>query len=157
MPTFDYQFTLDAPHPEVVAFHHSTSVLRRLSPPPIFVQLHHVEPLAEGSISEFTMWFGPVPLRWKALHRNVSAAGFTDVQLSGPLAAWEHKHSFERISAGQTRVNEHIDYRHRSGWRGLLSRIVFNGPGLHMLFAYRRLITTRALKRRSTISVAAHS
>jgi ligand-binding SRPBCC domain-containing protein len=129
--------------------------LRRLSPPPIFVQLHRVAPLAEGSVSEFTMWFGPLPVRWTALHRQVSAAGFTDVQLSGPLAVWEHRHSFEPTSDGRTHISEHIEYRHHSGRRGLLSRALFNGPGLRLLFAYRRLVTTHALRRKSATSVIA--
>ena len=66
MPVFDFTFSVRAPLQAVAAFHHDTRALKRLTPPPVFVQIHSMEPLAEGSRSEFSMWFGPVPLRWVA-------------------------------------------------------------------------------------------
>ena len=63
MPVFDYKFTVDAPATAVSNFHHDTRILKKLSPPPIFVQIHRFEPLGEGSKAEFTLWFGPLPLR----------------------------------------------------------------------------------------------
>jgi hypothetical protein len=80
MPTFDFTFTVNAPLADVREFHRDTSALKRLTPPPTIVQLHDVEPLGEGSVSRFTLWVGPLPLRWTAVHRDVSERGFTDVQ-----------------------------------------------------------------------------
>ena len=48
MPVFDYSFTVDAPLAAVRDFHHDTSALKRLTPPTTIVQLHSIEPLAEG-------------------------------------------------------------------------------------------------------------
>ena len=67
MPTFDYSFTVDAPLDAVRRFHSDTSALLRLTPPPTIVQLQSIEPLAEGSVSKFTLWFGFLPLRWTAV------------------------------------------------------------------------------------------
>ena len=79
MPVFDYAFTVRAPLARVAEFHRDTRALQRLSPPPMFVQLHRLEPLAEGSVAEFTLWLGPLPLRWRAVHSNVDPlGGFTD-------------------------------------------------------------------------------
>ena len=94
MPVFDFRFNVDASLESVREFHRDTSALKRLTPPPTIVQLHKVEPLGEGSVSEFTLWVGPMPLRWKAVHRDVSETGFTDIQVSGPARAWEHTHRF---------------------------------------------------------------
>lgn len=147
MPTFTYTFTVKAPLAAVAAFHHDASALKKLSPPPLFVQLHRVEALAEGAIADFTLWFGPLPVRWVAVHSEVDALrGFTDTQTRGPLAAWRHTHRFDAIDANTTRVREHIVYEYPSGRRGLLARLLFAPPALRFLFWYRGFITRRSLE-----------
>lgn len=143
MPTFDYKFMVDAPLQAVSDFHHDTRVLKILTPPPVFVTVQEFEPLGEDSRARFTMWFGPIPLRWEAVHSNVSVNGFTDTQVKGPLKAWEHTHRFTAVSPTVTQVHEHIEYEHDSGLRGLFSRLFFNKPGLLFLFSARKLITRR--------------
>lgn len=147
MPTFDYSFTVDAPQEAVVAFHHDTSVLKTLTPPPIFVQIHSYEPLGEGSVANFTLWFGPFPIYWKAIHSNVDEKGFTDTQARGPLKRWQHTHRFSAVSDDVTRVSEHIEYEYKSGIRGLIGRLLFSPPALTLLFNSRKLITRRAIGR----------
>lgn len=141
MPTFDYSFTVNAPVEAVADFHHDTSVLKKLTPPPIFAQIHYFEPLKEGSIAEFTLWFGPLPVRWRAVHSNVSDRGFTDTQVKGPLRYWQHTHRFTPISLNLTRVEEHVEYGHFAGRHGLLTRLLFARPGLYMLFTARKWLT----------------
>lgn len=150
MSTFEHSFVLDASLASVSEFHSDTRVLRRLTPPPIIVQLHRVDPLREGSISEFTLWFGPVPVRWRALHSQVDARrGFTDTQIGGPMRFWRHRHTFNDLGNGRVEVAEHVDYQHERGWRGLFSRLLFAPPALRFLFYYRELATRRALENRS--------
>ena len=48
MPVFETSFLVPASLSAVAAFHRGTEALKQLTPPPVFVQLHHVEPLAEG-------------------------------------------------------------------------------------------------------------
>jgi ligand-binding SRPBCC domain-containing protein len=147
MPVFDYAFTVDAPVATVRDFHHDTSALKRLTPPPTIVQLHAIEPLGEGSVSTFTLWVGPLPLRWRAVHRNVTDRGFTDVQASGPAAKWEHTHSFVPLADGTTEIREHIEFEHKRGFWGLVTRVLFSRPNLLLMFAYRAWITRRCLAR----------
>ena len=64
MAVFKYSFTVDAPLVKVSDFHRDTSVLKVLTPPPIIAQIHSYEPLGEGSVARFTLWFGPIPIRW---------------------------------------------------------------------------------------------
>lgn len=146
--TFDYEFTVRASLAAVAEFHRDARALRRLTPPPIFVQMHRVEPLAENSAAEFTLWFGPLPVRWTAIHSDVDPQrGFTDTQQSGPMFFWQHTHRFEAVDDGATQVREHIEYAHHSGWRGVFSRLLFNPLALRALFVYRGLVTRWALER----------
>jgi len=145
MPKFKYTFTVEAPLEAVSSFHKDTKVLKKLTPPPIFAQIHDYEPLGEGSKADFTLWFGPVPIRWQAIHSDVSLNGFTDTQIRGPLKYWQHKHLFTTIEDGNTLVSEQIDYMHDTGLRGLISRLLFSRPGLVSLFTARKWITRRAL------------
>jgi len=147
MPVFDFSFTVDAPLSAVRDFHRDTSALKRLTPPPTFVRLISIEPLAEGSVSKFVLWVGPLPLRWTAVHRDVSDRGFTDVQAAGPAAAWAHTHTFTPLSDGRTRIDEHIEFEHKSGAWGIVTRLLFSKPNLWLMFSYRRFVTRWFLRR----------
>lgn len=148
MNTYEHAFKVRAPLARVAEFHRDTRALKRLTPPPIFVQLHQVDPLADGAIAEFTLWFGLLPVRWRAVHSAVDPQrGFTDTQARGPLRHWRHRHAFKALDAGTTLVMDRIDYEHDSGPRGLLSRVLFSRPALAALFAFRAWATRRALRR----------
>jgi ligand-binding SRPBCC domain-containing protein len=151
MAHFTYRFTVPAPAAAVRDFHHDPSILTRLSPPPIFVRLRKVEPLGEGSLADLVMWFGPIPVRWQAVHSAVGPGGFTDEQRQGPLRAWRHTHRFIAIDDDHTLVEETIDYEHQPGWRGWLTRLVFNRVGLTALFTYRKLVTQLSLQPRAAL------
>jgi ligand-binding SRPBCC domain-containing protein len=155
LQSFNYQFTVPASLAAVAEFHHDARALPRLTPPPIWVQLHRVDPLAEGAIADFTLWFGPLPVRWVARHSQVDPLhGFTDTQVSGPLWSWNHTHRFEALDATTTRVSEHVDYQHHAGWRGWLSRLLYNRPALNLLFFYRGWVTRRSLRAARPLSAA---
>lgn len=141
MPVFDFRFQVAAPLSAVREFHHDTRALKRLTPPPTIVQLHSAEPLGEGSVSKFTLWVGPLPLPWTAVHRNVSTHGFTDVQTEGPVHKWEHTHRFIAVSDNTTEIHEHIEFEHKPGVWGLVTRLLFAWPNLFLMFTYRKLVT----------------
>jgi ligand-binding SRPBCC domain-containing protein len=149
MPVFDYRFTVNASLRAVCDFHSDTSALKRLTPPPTIVQLHEIEPLGEGSVSRFTLWVGPLPLRWKAVHRGVSGLGFTDVQAEGPARKWEHTHTFAPVSADVTEIREHIEFEHKPGFWGAVTRSLFARPNLFLMFAFRKRATRWYLRRQS--------
>ena len=143
MPVFDFRFSVAAPLEAVSAFHFETGILKALTPPPVIMQVHRFDPLADASVGEFTMWLGPIPVRWKAEHSGVSENGFTDTQVSGPLKSWVHTHSFHRTSDNETEVHEHIEFEHDTGLRGIWSRLLFPKPALWLLFCYRRVAKRR--------------
>ncbi|MCA9082776.1 MAG: hypothetical protein KDA81_01915 [Planctomycetaceae bacterium] len=150
MATFDHRFTVAASKEAVSAFHFEPGILKTLTPPLMIMQVHQFEPLAEGSVAEFTMWMGPLPVYWKALHSDVSVDGFTDTQVAGPMKSWVHRHRFTAVDSQTTEVHDHIEFEHHSGLRGLRSRLLFPPPGLKALFMIRAAITRREVRRRST-------
>ena len=148
MPVFSTQFIVRAPLQAVADFHSDTRALKRLSPPPLIVHFHRLDPLAENSVAEFTLSFGPFPVRWIALHSQVDPLhGFTDTQTRGPLRSWVHTHRFEAVDEATTRVREHIQFQYTPGLRGLLTRFIYAPVMLRFLFAYRAAVTRRALEK----------
>ena len=118
-----------------------------ITPPPVIVRVHHA-PLAleEGDEMGFTLWLGPLPLRWRARIEHVSSNGFTDRQLEGPFKRWVHQHSFAGAANGQTRVKDEVELEIKAhpvwGPVGLAMRL-----SLPLLFAYRGWKTRRLLRK----------
>jgi len=148
VPVFDFRFTVDAPLKAVSDFHFEPGILKTLTPPLMIMQVHRFDPLADGSIGEFTMWAGPIPVRWKAVHSNVSETSFTDTQVAGPMKSWVHTHTFAPIAENVTEVHEHIEFEHFGGLKGVWSRMLFPHPALFALFTIRKMITRREVRKR---------
>jgi ligand-binding SRPBCC domain-containing protein len=136
-----HKFTVQAPLAAVAAFHQDSRALRMLTPPPIWVQFHRVDPLAEGSVADFSMWFGLIPVRWTAVHSEVTANGFVDTQQRGPFRSWQHRHTFQPLNVQATGVIDEIEAEPGN----LISRIMW--LTLPILFAYRAWRTRRALRK----------
>jgi ligand-binding SRPBCC domain-containing protein len=94
---------------------------------------------------EFTMWMGPLPVRWFARVEDVSANGFLDRQVRGPFGQWAHRHTFLEGQKGATEVVDQVQARLR---RHLLWGPVGFGMwvGLPLLFAYRGWKTRRLME-----------
>jgi ligand-binding SRPBCC domain-containing protein len=52
------------------------------------------------------------------------------------------------LADGRTEIREHIEYEHKRGFWGLVTRVLFSWPNLWFMFGYRRWVTRRALGRR---------
>lgn len=147
MPVLDRRFTVDAPIDAVRAFHRDTSALKLLTPPPAIVRIHEMEPLGEGSVSRFTVWFGPLPIRWTAVHSDVGPDGFTDTQAAGPCRRWVHTHRFTAIDETHTEVHDRVEYEYGVGIDAVVSRLAFNPLAMRAMFAYRAIVTKRKAPR----------
>jgi ligand-binding SRPBCC domain-containing protein len=148
MATFNHTFTVQASLEQVAAFHNDTRVLKRLTPLPVIVQLRRFDPLGEGAVADFTLWFGPLPIHWIALHQDFHPLfGFTDIQQRGPFKRWVHRHTFIAEAEDRTLVSDSIDYEHYPGWKGLLTRLLFSPLGLFITFTYRKWVTRRGVEK----------
>jgi ligand-binding SRPBCC domain-containing protein len=133
---------------EMTRFHSAPDALRVLMPPPVIVQMVRDErtSLTQGEVT-FRMWLGPLPVRWIARHEPGSIpTAFVDQMVVGPLASWQHEHRFRTVSQG-VELTDEITYAHKPGWRGVLTRLAFDGLPLRMVFRYRHWRTRRAVER----------
>lgn len=143
---FTHRFSVDASLKTVVNFHRQSASMGRITPPPIVARIHSApEQLSEGDEMRFTLWMGPLPLRWHARIENVTPNGFVDRQLDGPFDRWVHRHIFVPDGESRTTVVDVVDAK-------LNSRPIWKLLGLGMwvgmpaLFAYRGWKTKRLLR-----------
>lgn len=144
---YQHRFTVRASLERVAWFHAQSGSMRAITPPPVYVQLHAAPAeLAEGDDMDFSLWFGPLPVRWKARIEQVSPTGFVDRQIEGPFDTWVHQHRFIPIDQINTEVRDEIELTLRRNpiWAlfGIAMRI-----NLPVLFAYRSWRTRRILER----------
>ena len=131
----------------VQRFHEDPKTLAKLTPPPVILQLWRDarRSNAEGEI-EFIMWLGPFPIPWVARHEpGPTPHSFADRQVKGPMAYWRHEHIFIE-KAGGVELLDRIVMAHRRGLVGLITRLLFDGMPLRILFAYRHRRTRMALQ-----------
>lgn len=145
---FEHRFRVRASAEEVAAFHSSSASMGAITPPPIIVRVHAApEKLTSGDQMDFTLWAGPVPIRWVACIEDASPRGFTDRQLSGPFGSWIHRHEFVRVDEVTTDVVDRIEATYKKHlWWGLVGRLMWFG--MPMLFAFRGKRTRALLEAR---------
>ena len=154
---YAHRFQVIAPLAAVAAFHQQAASMAAITPPPVLVVMHETPTnLAGGGEMEFTLWLGPLPIRWRARIEQVSPRGFVDRQLHGPFRAWQHRHTFVPLQEGRTEVLDEIEVELANAW---LWRLLGLGMWLNMpiLFAYRGWRTRRLLERQSHSSQVSHS
>jgi ligand-binding SRPBCC domain-containing protein len=143
---FLHRFIVNAPVAEVAAFHSRSASMAAITPPPIVVQMHRApELLAEGAQIEFTLWLGPLPVRWVAQIEQVTPVSFVDRQLRGPFTRWDHLHLFVPLDAKRTEVIDEltVELSHHPLWKAIG---VSMWLGLPLLFAYRAWASRRVLR-----------
>lgn len=143
---YRHTFRVRAPVTEVARFHTSASSLKAITPPLIPMQLHAAPgQMSDGDEMDFTMWMGPLPVRWQARVEDISPTGFVDQQVRGPFESWVHRHSFIAVDGVTTQVVDEVEARLRPhalwGLAGLAMWL-----GLPLLFAYRGWRTRRMLE-----------
>lgn len=146
---FEHRSLIPATVEQVMAFHEAPEALRRLTPPPPFMFLQTLRDdrtsITNGEV-EFRLWFGPIPVRWLARHEpGPIATSFVDRMIAGPMAYWVHEHIFREV-AGGVELTDHITLAHKAGIAGLLTRLIFDGLPLRILFVYRHWRTRMALR-----------
>ena len=145
---YQHSFTVQVPLDKVADFHRVSASMAMITPPPILVRIHQApEILQEGDEMRFTLWLGPLPLRWLAKIENLSKHGFTDRQIEGPFQRWEHQHRFQANHADSTTIIDRVQVEPKKHWFwGLVGRLMV--WGLPALFAFRGWKTRQILAAR---------
>ena len=140
-----HRFRVEAPVEVVAAFHSRSAAMAIITPPPIVTQVHRAPELVATSGSmEFTLWMGPLPMRWVAGFEEVTPTGFVDRMARGPVRRWQHRHSFVAIDEQTTDVVDEVEIELRMHpiWGPVGLGMMLNLP---LLFAYRGWQTRRLL------------
>jgi ligand-binding SRPBCC domain-containing protein len=138
-------FQVQAPLIDVAGFHTAATSLKAITPPLIPMQLHHApEQMGDGDEMDFTMWLGPLPVRWIARLEDVSPTGFSDRQVRGPFASWSHRHSFAAVDEATTEVVDKVEAR-------LKPHLLWGAVGLMMWLGLPLLFGFRAWKTRQLL------
>lgn len=143
---YRHRFLVHVPLPAVAAFHRILGALRLLTPTVARLRLHDAAPVREGSRVDFTLHLGPLPVRWVAVHCEVSEAGFVDEQVEGPFRTWRHRHAFRSAGDGLTEVVDEIEatLKRNPLWAFVGLALWASLP---LLFRHRGRATRRALER----------
>jgi ligand-binding SRPBCC domain-containing protein len=143
-----HRFRVQAPLADVDAFHRQSASMAAITPPPIIVRIHSApQLLQDGDQMDFTMWLGPLPIRWLAQIEATDENGFIDRQQDGPFAEWVHRHGFVAVDDRTTEVVDEVSVSlHETNrfWQ-LIGFSMW--MGLPVLFAYRAWKTRRILER----------
>lgn len=140
---------------EVFAWHAREGALQRLMPPwePVEVVEHQGDGIREGARVVLRMHMGPVSPRWVARHtRYVPGSLFQDEQESGPFARWVHTHRMWNEPAGNSVLEDEVEYALPMG---ALGRSVGGGYArrrLERVFAYRHAVTREDLRRHAAFA-----
>jgi ligand-binding SRPBCC domain-containing protein len=142
-------YRINAPLEQVAAFHRRSANMAAITPPPILVRMQTApEELTDGDRMVFTVWFGPLPVHWRARIQNVSTHGFEDHQVEGPFREWTHSHRFRALDETTTEVTDEVHLQLKAKLPDLLI-------GLGMLLGMPILFTDRARRTRRLIEAAA--
>ncbi len=133
---------IDASAEEVFCWHARKGAMERLSPPWDRVELLERDGgLEPGARVKLRVHTGPVSLLWLAEHGPMEQGRmFSDHQLAGPFARWEHVHRFEP-QGEKCVLEDRIDYQLPLGALGNTLGRRFVQNKLESAFAYRHAVT----------------
>ncbi|MCL4300375.1 MAG: hypothetical protein KJ077_31865 [Anaerolineae bacterium] len=145
---YHHSFRVRAPLAAVTDFHAQSASMGAITPPPIITQIHQAPArLQEGDEMAFTLWLGPLPIRWLAQIENVSHNGFVDRQLRGPFGSWVHHHQFRPVDEKTTEVIDEVEAElKKHPWWSLVGLGMW--LTLPILFAYRGWKTRDLLEKK---------
>jgi uncharacterized protein len=150
MSTFTRRTEIPVPAEAVFAWHENPGAFQRLLPPWQQVHLGDFEGIRDGDRAEIRLGPGPFTLKWIAEHRDYEQGrSFTDVQIRGPFAQWEHRHRVlphdldRRLSV----LEDSVEYK--LPFNRLTQALVGHRAEREMvrMFAYRHRITREDLIR----------
>jgi hypothetical protein len=138
---------VDRPRDEVFAFFERPENLDRITPPWMGMRILRIAgEMREGLEIEYAITpFPHLPARWRSRITTYDPpTSFTDVQVRGPYARWEHRHTF-RTEGDTTIVEDDVAYELPFGRLGDLVEPLLVRPRLRAIFDYRSAAIARPL------------
>jgi ligand-binding SRPBCC domain-containing protein len=146
--TFVKETRIAAPPEQVFAFHETPDALRQLTPPWEKVVVESSgDSLRPGTRVVLRLRLGPFSIRWVAEHVEYDPPRlFADRQLSGPFAAWYHRHWMIDDGPGHTRLRDEVTYELPLGSLGRRLGGGMVRRKLQRLFDFRHEVTRRIVE-----------
>ncbi|MEO7539000.1 MAG: SRPBCC family protein [Pyrinomonadaceae bacterium] len=142
---FIKETVVKAPPERVFDFHRLPDAIERLIPPwedAEIIQRADISVIGSRAIID-TKLFGLVTTRWVAEHTAYDPPHlFEDVQISGPFAAWRHRHIIEPHSDGSM-LKDEIEYEPPMWILGTLAAPFLIIPKIERMFCYRHEVTRK--------------
>ena len=126
-------------------WHSNPGAFERLSPPwqPARIDSRTGKGLEPGATVVLRVKVGPFWLPWVAEHGEWDPGHmFSDRQVTGPFATWEHRHSFAERPGDTVELIDEICYQLPLGYVGRLGSR-YAQTEIDRMFAYRHRVTAR--------------
>lgn len=134
---------------DVFRFFQQPENLERITPADLKFTILTPKPIEmkEGALIDYTIKICGVPVRWRTKITGYNPPhSFSDSQLRGPYAVWEHSHRFESVNGG-TLMTDEVHYRIPLGPLGRLAHFLFVRRQLNHIFDYRRRIIEEIMQK----------
>ncbi len=144
MSTFKQSVSIPVPAEFLYQWHANPGAFERLAPPWESVDVTQpLERLEDGQRTEIRVGVaGPIKQRWLAELQNVKPGEqFEDEQLTGPFAAWHHRHTMEPDGDSASILTDDIEYRLPLGFLGTAFGSGLVRRKLKRMFDYRHRVT----------------
>ena len=105
---------LDRPRGEVLPFFAAAENLERITPPALRFRIVTPTPIEmrRGALIDYRLRLNGLPFGWRTeITEWDPPHAFTDTQLRGPYHTWIHRHVFEALEGGRTRMTDEVRYR----------------------------------------------
>jgi len=105
---------LDHPREEVFPFFAAAENLERITPSALRFRIVTPPPIEmrAGALIDYRLRLNGLPFGWRTEITEWNPPhAFTDSQLRGPYHTWIHRHLFESLPDGRTRMTDEVRYR----------------------------------------------
>ena len=139
---FEYASEFTASSKEVFDWHKIGSAFERLSPPWDEVKIvERSKGIEKGARTIIDVRIWPIWKRWIAEHTDYTEGrSFTDTQITGPFAYWQHQHRVSPLTPNTSTLTDHIEYKLPMGILGKIFGGAMIKQKLEKMFRYRHEI-----------------
>ena len=108
------ELTLDLPIERVFDFFADAGNLERITPPELKFHITTAQPIDvhKGTLIDYQLKLRGFPVNWRTEISEWNPPDlFVDCALKSPYKQWIHRHTFTKLSANKTLIEDEVNYR----------------------------------------------